>query len=169
MSAANEAILFIQESISCLGAAKHLFICNKAHPIYMFPAAVLCHHGIELLLKTCLIWNECEYEKTHKLLPLAKKISFLKLNQEHQSLLREIDTYYSYRYSLKNKDYQRIKEVLKKAGSETILGSPDLPCEIGTDTWVKVRSFYGFLTSYMPEKLIDLFKKVHRQSGIREL
>lgn len=41
----------------------------------MSPAAILCHHDIELLLKACCIWDKCTtYYKIHKFLSITVRL-----------------------------------------------------------------------------------------------
>ena len=65
--------VLIQDGYFFLCSAKGLF----EHPFSMFSGAVLSHHGIELLLKACWIWDKNEYSYTHKLTHIANNICFL--------------------------------------------------------------------------------------------
>lgn len=151
-----EAKVFIQNGDHCLAAAQNLF---QSHPFFMYPAATLCHHGIELLLKGCLIWNKSEYPEKHKLLEIAKQIDFLQLNSEYSNLLEKIDTFYFFRYPMDKEDADRIEQQLIRINDNTH-GIQNLPGEIGTDDWNKVKKFYDFLIESLPDELFTLYNEI---------
>lgn len=148
----QEVEAFLSRGDWCLGAAQLLF---RANAYFMFPAAVLCAHGIELLLKACQIWVNCEFSKTHKLVDVADNISFLKLTKQYKDILVKIDTFYSFRYPLNNESSQWMARKLEEIKDE-IHGIPTLPGEVGTEDWLKVRQFRDFLIESMPDELYSL-------------
>jgi len=153
----GEAKLWIQEGKYCLEAAVHLF---KSSPFFMFPAATLCHHGIELLLKACSIWDKCEYYKSHELLYIANQVGFLELTEEYKNLLTKIDTFFFFRYPMNEDDYSRIEETLIDINDKI---GPDIqvkPGEIGTDDLEKVLKFHCFLIESMPDDLYSLYTEI---------
>jgi len=165
----SEVKNFIHEGLSQLVAAKHLFGCNDAHLAYINPAIVLCHHGLELMLKASLIWDDCKYPWIHDLLSLAEDISFIKLNREHRDQLSEINTYCDYRYPLDYKRYEAIRKTLERVDSGEEPGLPNLPGENEINAWDGVYGFYQFLVESMPKEMAVLHKEVRQQLRIKAL
>lgn len=100
---------FIERGDSCLGVAQSIFNSNQY--FFMYPAAYLCHLGIELILKGCLIWKKSEYPKTHDLTKIVNLIDFLIPSEDQKNLLRKIDTIYNSRYPLSMEEMNRSKGV----------------------------------------------------------
>jgi len=151
-----ETIAFIQQGDSYLVAAQCLFAQKKeySHPGYFIhPAVVLCHFGIELLLKACLSWENKKNTRGsegHNLMDLAEKIEFINLNDENKYWLRQIHAAFYTRYPfIEDKDHQKSKEILDGI-KEPVTNLQILPGEVGTDELNTTVRFYQVLVQLMP-------------------
>jgi HipA-like protein len=150
-----EVTVLIQDGYFFLSSAKSLF----SHPLLMSSGAVLAHHGIELIMKACWIWDKNEYSKTHNLPYIANQISFLKANQNIQDLITKIYTFYHFRYPMDEKVRDKIQEKLDSINDNT-LGIPTIAGEIGTYEWEYVDELYRYVIQKMPSELGRLWKKI---------
>lgn len=151
----QKVMQLLQRGSFFLGASKILF----GYPFIMYTAAVQAHHGFELLLKACWIWDKNQFEETHSLPEIAKHISFLKLDNQYQRLLEEIDTFYYFRYPYKPLQEKKISETVLRISSKT--GSiQNLPGEIGTDAFPKIEELYDLIIKSFPVDLSMLWKEI---------
>jgi HEPN domain-containing protein len=151
----SEVTVLIQDGFFFLCAAKELF----NHPFHMFAGAVLSHHGIELTLKACWIWDKNKYIQTHNLVSIANRISFLKANKKMQDLITKINTYYYFRYPMEEKTKNKIQKQLDRMGDK-VHDIPTLAGELSTIEWEKVEEIYDFIVEAMPKDLYDLWEKI---------
>lgn len=151
----SEITILIQNGYLFISSAKTLF----SHPLQMFSAAVLAHHGIELTMKACWIWEKGEYSKTHNLTYIADQISFLEPNNKIQELITKIDTFYHFRYPMDKKVSNAIQKNLNHLNNINHRTSTN-PGEIGTYDWELADELYRYVIQKMPKKLQQLWKKI---------
>jgi hypothetical protein len=154
--------VFIQDGKSYIKAAQVLFnselIDSDPQIAYcMFPAAALCHHGIELILKACILWENKSIPKKHLLPKLAKNIVFLsEMTEENSNLLNVIDTYYSHRYPMDDNTITRVQNTLKQS-RDTTDGIQNQAGEIGSEAIRNTLEFLNFLIQQMPYELKNIY------------
>ena len=145
----------------------YFFICSArllfSYPFYMYSAAVLSHHGIELTLKACWIWDKNEYSKTHNLSYIANQISFLKPNKQIQDLITKVDTYYHFRYPMDSKVREDVQRKLIRIDDIVPGGKPVLAGEIGSNDWIKAGDLYDYILQVMPDELYELWEEITNQ------
>lgn len=155
-----------QLEISFLFQEGYFFLCSAEslfpHPLHMFAGAVLSHHGIELILKACWIWDKGEYSFTHKLAFIVNQISFLKPTKNIQDLITKIDTYYHFRYPIENEVHSAIQRRLNRI-NDNEHGIPTLVGELSTYEWNYVNQLYNFIVDAMPANLRTLWEGTVQQ------
>jgi HEPN domain-containing protein len=150
--------VLLQDGYLFLYSAKKLF----SNPFSMLAGAVLSHHGIELILKACWIWDKNEYSQTHKLLHIVNQISFLKADKEKQDLITKINTFYHFRYPMEEKVRKEIQKQLDRI-NDNEHGIPTQAGELATYEWDKVQQVYSFIINSMPENLHSIRQDIENK------
>lgn len=130
----------LQSGLDHLRSAKILFDKN---PLCYDSAGYLCHLGIELILKACLLHHQDSFPGIHKLIGLYKQLKTvkIKLNPEQENNLNKLDDFYHLRYT-----------------------SPTNPVSIGDEHWLSVASVFEAIIKLLPDSLKDLIKEHAKKS-----
>lgn len=145
--------VLLEHSKGHLMAAEKLF-CIQESVIYndtLSSAGYLSHLGIELLLKGCWVSESSYFEDLHSLAKLASKINFLKLNDEHNRIITNLDKFYEMRYP---QEIGEIEEIEKRDISF------NLSTEIGDADWVDTIKFLHEVQSQMPTSLSQIAQPI---------
>lgn len=148
----TESLLF-EYSKGHLIAAERLF-CIQEPSVYndtLSSAGYLSHLGIELLLKGCWVGESSHFEDLHDLSKLTAKIKFLKLDNECQRIIDNLNKFYEMRYP---QEIGKIKEIEKHDISI------NLPVEIGDTDWVDTIKFLHEVQSQMPKPLSQIAQPI---------
>lgn len=156
----NEFVeVLIQDGYWFLSSAEALF----SNPFSMFAGAVLAHHGIELHLKACWIWESSVYSHTHELTAIANLVSFLRSRDRlTQNDLVLVNTFYDFRYPMDDATRNRIQRQLNNTNAN-IEGIPTLAGELSTFDWERVERLRKFIVARMPNELLKIYEHVVSQ------
>lgn len=131
----------LQSSLDHLRSAKVLFDKN---PLCYDSAGYLCHIGIELILKACVLHYQGSFPATHKLMDLYDEIPKtvkIKMKQEQENNLNKLDDFYNLRYT-----------------------SPTDPVSIGDEDWPSVESVFESIKKHFPDSLKDFINEYTKKS-----
>lgn len=146
---------FLHYGIDHIEAARILF--EKKNPALWHSAGILCHFGIELLLKSIIIWlydgyDTAEFKNGHSLSKIVSKIDFLKsnLSQDDEDNLQAIDKLFKLRYPLEEKE-------IFNDSSGLFINDTFGTGEIGEQIWPKVENFYEKIFQNLPLEIYHIY------------
>ena len=120
-----------------LKAARELYRTYKS--IYVDSAAYLAHLGLELLLKSCLLYSTGQFPKTHDLAALHDLLDTPVLSAAHRDLLSWLDGFSGSRYP-----------------------HPKAVIPAGTEDWGKIQPVMQAIVDAMPVELQEIVVEVDR-------
>ena len=124
-------------AVDHLKSARVLF--EKHYDLYD-SAGYLSHLGIEMILKSMLLYREGEFPGVHKLGFLFRHLKKdISLTKEQKRLIKKLDKFEGLRYP-----------------------NPQKTVEIGDEDWDEIHSFALFLFEGSPKELQNEFKKIDR-------
>jgi len=138
----------LHAAIDHLAAAKYLF---EKHHRFFDSAGYLSHLGIELFLKSVLIYHTAKFPKEHSLIELYNQLERqgidITLNNDQIKILSELDKFFNLRYPQPNK-----------------------PIEIGEEDWNTIKKLFYVLLNQMPREFQQYLNNVnHKEKSGRIL
>jgi len=130
----------LKSGLDHLRSAKILFDKN---PLCYDSAGYLCHLGIELVLKACVLNHQDSFSGIHKLMDLYEilKAAGIKMKPKQENDLKRLDQFYHLRYT-----------------------SPKKPVSIGDEDWHSVWSVFKAIKNYLPSSLKSFINDYAKKS-----
>lgn len=130
----------LQSGLDHLRSAKILFDKN---PLCYDSAGYLCHLGIELVLKACVLNHQGSFPGIHKLMDLYEisKAAGIQMNPKQENDLKRLDQFYHLRYT-----------------------SPKKPVSIGDEDWYSVWSVFDAIKNHLPSSLKSFINNYAKKS-----